>query len=57
MTFQVSVEEFGSVKTHVLKSGGENLPVTNENRQGEWDAFGAKVTFVKICLLCITFPF
>ncbi|XP_054709612.1 probable E3 ubiquitin-protein ligase HECTD2 [Uloborus diversus] len=32
MTFQVSVEEFGAVKTHVLKADGENLPVTNTNR-------------------------
>lgn len=35
MTFQVSVEEFGQVKTHVLKPSGENIPVTNENRQGK----------------------
>ncbi|GFY77850.1 probable E3 ubiquitin-protein ligase HECTD2 [Trichonephila inaurata madagascariensis] len=33
MNFQVSVEEFGGVKTHVLKTEGENIPVTNENRQ------------------------
>ncbi|GIY20830.1 probable E3 ubiquitin-protein ligase HECTD2 [Caerostris darwini] len=33
MNFQVSVEEFGGVKTHVLKTEGENMPVTNENRQ------------------------
>ncbi|GBN62632.1 putative E3 ubiquitin-protein ligase HECTD2 [Araneus ventricosus] len=33
MNFQVSVEEFGGVKTHVLKADGENIPVTNENRQ------------------------
>ncbi|KFM72855.1 putative E3 ubiquitin-protein ligase HECTD2, partial [Stegodyphus mimosarum] len=32
MTFQVSVEEFGAVKTHVLKTDGENIPVTNDNR-------------------------
>lgn len=36
MTFQVSVEEFGQVKTHILKPNGENIPVTNENRQGKW---------------------
>nr|XP_042904341.1 probable E3 ubiquitin-protein ligase HECTD2 [Parasteatoda tepidariorum] len=34
MNFQVSVEEFGGIKTHVLKTDGENLPVTNENRHG-----------------------
>ncbi|XP_076315726.1 putative E3 ubiquitin-protein ligase HECTD2 [Tachypleus tridentatus] len=33
MNFQVSVEEFGEVKTHVLKPDGENIPVTNENRE------------------------
>ncbi|KAI1301904.1 putative E3 ubiquitin-protein ligase HECTD2 [Halotydeus destructor] len=33
MTFQVSVEEFGDVKTHILKPGGENIPVNNENRE------------------------
>lgn len=31
---QVSVEEFGEVKTHVLKPGGDNIPVTNESRKG-----------------------
>ena len=34
MNFQVSVEEFGKIKTHELKPDGENVPVTNENRQG-----------------------
>ncbi|XP_022250227.1 probable E3 ubiquitin-protein ligase HECTD2 isoform X2 [Limulus polyphemus] len=33
MNFQVSVAEFGDVKTHVLKPDGENIPVTNENRE------------------------
>ncbi|XP_023244373.1 probable E3 ubiquitin-protein ligase HECTD2 [Centruroides sculpturatus] len=33
MNFQVSVEEFGEMKTHVLKTEGENIPVTNENRE------------------------
>ncbi|XP_015792141.1 probable E3 ubiquitin-protein ligase HECTD2 [Tetranychus urticae] len=33
MTFQVSVEEFGQVQTHVLKPGGEDIPVTNRNRE------------------------
>ncbi|KAH6947763.1 hypothetical protein HPB50_021139 [Hyalomma asiaticum] len=28
MNFQVSVEEFGEVKTHTLKYGGEDIPVT-----------------------------
>lgn len=32
--FQVSVDEFGKLHTHELKPGGENIPVTNENRQG-----------------------
>ncbi|KAH9362235.1 hypothetical protein HPB48_002213 [Haemaphysalis longicornis] len=32
MNFQVSVEEFGEVKTHTLKFGGEDIPVTSENR-------------------------
>lgn len=31
---QVSVEEFSEVKTHVLKDDGENIPVTNDNREG-----------------------
>lgn len=31
---QVSVEEFGEVKTHVLKEDGENIPVNNDNREG-----------------------
>lgn len=31
---QVSVEEFGKIKTHELKSGGENIPVSNDNRNG-----------------------
>lgn len=34
MHFEASVEEFGEVKTHVLKEGGEHVAVTNENRQG-----------------------
>lgn len=33
MTFQVSVEEFGAVKTHTLKENGEDIPVTNDNRE------------------------
>ncbi|CAG2119737.1 unnamed protein product, partial [Medioppia subpectinata] len=32
MNFQVSVEEFGEVKTHVLKSNGHDIVVNNENR-------------------------
>ena len=31
----MSVEEFGKVRTHVLKEGGENLFVTNDNREGK----------------------
>lgn len=34
MHFEASVEEFGEVKTHVLKETGEHIAVTNENRQG-----------------------
>lgn len=34
MTFQASVEEFGEVRTHVLKTGGQDIPVTNDNRFG-----------------------
>jgi len=30
---QVSLEEYGDVKTYKLKDGGENIPVTNENRK------------------------
>ncbi|XP_046990929.1 probable E3 ubiquitin-protein ligase HECTD2 [Schistocerca americana] len=33
MSFQVSLEEYGEVKTYKLKDDGENIPVTNENRQ------------------------
>ncbi|XP_074602235.1 putative E3 ubiquitin-protein ligase HECTD2 isoform X3 [Brevipalpus obovatus] len=33
MTFQVSIEEFGKMKTHVLKVGGEDISVTEENRE------------------------
>ncbi|RWS05224.1 putative E3 ubiquitin-protein ligase HECTD2-like protein, partial [Dinothrombium tinctorium] len=33
MNFEVSVEEFGEVKTHILKPNGENIAVTNENRE------------------------
>ncbi|CAG0888791.1 unnamed protein product [Darwinula stevensoni] len=33
MCFQVSVEEFGKVKTYNLKESGDQLPVTNENRE------------------------
>jgi E3 ubiquitin-protein ligase HECTD2 len=29
----VSLEEYGDVKTYKLKEGGENIPVTNENRK------------------------
>ncbi|CAG2103150.1 unnamed protein product, partial [Medioppia subpectinata] len=32
MNFQVSVEEFGEVKTHVLKPNGHDIVVNNENR-------------------------
>lgn len=34
MHFEASVDEFGEVKTHILKEGGEQIAVTNENRQG-----------------------
>ena len=30
---QVSLEEYGDVKTYKLKENGENIPVTNENRK------------------------
>ncbi|XP_021913778.1 probable E3 ubiquitin-protein ligase HECTD2 isoform X2 [Zootermopsis nevadensis] len=33
MSFQVSLEEYGDVKTYKLKDSGENIPVTNENRK------------------------
>ncbi|GFG39371.1 hypothetical protein Cfor_08324 [Coptotermes formosanus] len=33
MNCQVSLEEYGDVKTYKLKEGGENIPVTNENRK------------------------
>lgn len=29
---QVSLEEYGEVKTFMLKPDGDNIPVTNENR-------------------------
>lgn len=32
MNFQVSLEEYGDVKTYKLKENGENVPVTNDNR-------------------------
>ncbi|KAJ9584732.1 hypothetical protein L9F63_020937, partial [Diploptera punctata] len=32
MNFQVSLEEYGDVKTYKLKECGENIPVTNDNR-------------------------
>lgn len=32
MNFQVSLDEYGEVKTYKLKENGENIPVTNENR-------------------------
>ena len=31
-TFVVSYEEYGTVKTHPLKPGGDDTPVTNQNR-------------------------
>ncbi|PSN35215.1 putative E3 ubiquitin-protein ligase HECTD2 [Blattella germanica] len=33
MNFQVSLEEYGDVKTYKLKENGENVPVTNGNRK------------------------
>ncbi|CAH1783947.1 unnamed protein product [Owenia fusiformis] len=33
LTFQVSTSEFGSQRTHCLKPGGENYPVTNKNKK------------------------
>ncbi|ELU04155.1 hypothetical protein CAPTEDRAFT_93626 [Capitella teleta] len=33
LTFQTSVTEFGEVKAHSLKQGGENIHVTNSNRK------------------------
>ena len=33
LTFQVSIDEFGAVKTSELKRGGKTIPVTNENRE------------------------
>jgi len=33
MNYQVSLEEYGDVKTYKLKESGENIPVTNENRK------------------------
>ncbi|KAF4519049.1 hypothetical protein B566_EDAN001635 [Ephemera danica] len=33
MSFEVSLEEYGSVRTWPLKPGGENTPVNNENRR------------------------
>ncbi|XP_069704563.1 probable E3 ubiquitin-protein ligase HECTD2 [Periplaneta americana] len=33
MSFQVSLEEYGEVKTYKLKESGENIPVNNENRK------------------------
>lgn len=30
----MSVEEFGEIKTHILKIEGENIPVTSSNREG-----------------------
>jgi E3 ubiquitin-protein ligase HECTD2 len=33
MSFEVSLEEYGAVRTWPLKPGGESTPVTNENRE------------------------
>lgn len=33
MNFQVSLEEYGDVKTCQLKENGENVSVTNDNRE------------------------
>jgi hypothetical protein len=33
MNYQVSLEEYGDVKTYKLKESGENILVTNENRK------------------------
>ncbi|KAK6635852.1 hypothetical protein RUM44_001106 [Polyplax serrata] len=32
LNFQASLEEYGEVKTYKLKENGDNIPVTNENR-------------------------
>ena len=32
MTFQISVGEYGKIKTIDLKPNGDDIPVTNENR-------------------------
>ncbi|XP_063243529.1 probable E3 ubiquitin-protein ligase HECTD2 [Bacillus rossius redtenbacheri] len=39
MSFQVSLEEYGDVKTYDLKEGGENTPVTNDNRDEYVDLY------------------
>ncbi len=31
-SFVVSYEEYGTIKTHPLKPGGDDIPVTNANR-------------------------
>ncbi|XP_007894931.2 probable E3 ubiquitin-protein ligase HECTD2 [Callorhinchus milii] len=32
-TFQVLQEEFGTIKSYILKPGGDRIPVTNQNRK------------------------
>ncbi|KAL1122994.1 hypothetical protein AAG570_003318 [Ranatra chinensis] len=39
MTFQVSLEEYGDIKTFMLKPNGDNLSVTNDNRQEYVDLY------------------
>ncbi|KAI5707004.1 hypothetical protein M8J76_014059 [Diaphorina citri] len=39
LTFQVSLEEYGRMKTFKLKKNGENITVTNQNRQEYVDLY------------------
>ncbi|CAG2066369.1 unnamed protein product, partial [Timema podura] len=39
LTFQVSLEEYGQVKTYKLREEGENVPVTNESREEYVDLY------------------
>jgi hypothetical protein len=36
LTFQISWEEFGATKVHELRYNGSNIPVTYENRKGQY---------------------
>lgn len=48
-SLQVFQEELGVVKSYNLKPGGDKIPVTNQNRKGEWISTKLSTNFTLYC--------